>query len=353
MKVGLVDDSAFMRMVLRQILSAADDIDVAWEAADGDAAITCNAETAVDLIITDMEMPRCDGLQLLTRLKSGNVATECLIISSFHAQGGEKIIEAMRIGAAGFLPKSAIGDTVNLDDFRRRLIAWVRLFGEEPLKSVPYEHAPQLATVENTGALQSNADFLVIIGSAGSIGPLEEILQVCTDLEWPLIVAVHMPADMETTLINRIFKDVPSDKRPDIHLDNVPRSGGTVTFLRGGALSKLSHAGDEIAIQYRSADSGRDIFAPNIDDFLESCLAVGFLCDVVVLSGLCRDGVAGALLHRMNGGLLMVQDTAAAIAKSMPTAIAESGEAHVMATSQAMAEILARTYKRHKDARLL
>ena len=87
MKVGLVDDSAFMRMVLRQILSAADDIDVAWEAADGDAAITCNAETAVDLIITDMEMPRCDGLQLLTRLKSGNVATECLIISSFHAQG--------------------------------------------------------------------------------------------------------------------------------------------------------------------------------------------------------------------------------------------------------------------------
>ena len=75
MKVGLVDDSAFMRMVLRQILSAADDIDVAWEAADGDAAITCNAETAVDLIITDMEMPRCDGLQLLTRLKSGNVET--------------------------------------------------------------------------------------------------------------------------------------------------------------------------------------------------------------------------------------------------------------------------------------
>jgi chemotaxis response regulator CheB len=55
----------------------------------------------------------------------------------------------------------------------------------------------------------------------------------------------------------------------------------------------------------------------------------------------------------MNGGLLMVQDTATAIAKSMPAAVAESGEAHVMATSQAMAEILARTYKRHKDARLL
>ena len=90
MKIGLVDDSAFMRMVLRQIFSTVDDIEVLWEAPDGDVAIKRNIEVEVDLIIADMEMPRCDGLQLLTKLKSSDVATECLIISSFHAHGGEK-----------------------------------------------------------------------------------------------------------------------------------------------------------------------------------------------------------------------------------------------------------------------
>ena len=348
MKIGLVDDSAFMRMVLRQIFSTVDDIEVLWEAPDGDVAIKRNAEVEVDLIIADMEMPNCDGLHLLTKLKSSKVATECLIISSFHAYGGDKILEAMRIGAAGFLPKSEIGVTVNLEEFRNRLIAWVHLFSKEHLNKAPFENARGLSAGVDTAVLKSNADSLVIIGSAGSLGPLEEILNVCVDLERPLIVAVHMPTGLETKLISRIFRAIPLENRPNIHFDHVQCSGSAVTILRGGALSKLVKVDNEIRINYRSPNSQNDIFAPNIDDFLDSCLAIGFLCDVVVLSGLCRDGVAGALRHRMNGGLLLVQDTGTAVAKSMPAAAAKSGEATVVATSQAIAAILARTYKRTK-----
>ena len=345
MKIGLVDDSAFMRMVLRQIFSTVDDIEVLWEAPDGDVAIKRNIEVEVDLIIADMEMPRCDGLQLLTKLKSSDVATECLIISSFHAHGGEKILEAMRIGAAGFLPKSEIGVTVNLEEFRNRLIAWVHLFSQEHLNNAPYENARGLISGVGTDALKSNADFLVIIGSAGSLGPLEEILTVCIDLERPLIVAVHMPTGLETKLISRIFREIPLENRPTIHFDYVQSSGRAVTILRGGALSKLVRVNNKLRISYRSPNNQNDIFAPNIDDFLDSCLAIGFLCDVVVLSGLCRDGVAGALRHRMNGGLLLVQDTGTAIAKPMPAAATQSGEATIVATSHAMASIIAKTYK--------
>ena len=83
MKTGIVDDSGFMRLVLKKIISKNSELEFVWDASDGIEAIDKNVSNPADLIISDMEMPRMDGLELLKNLKANNSNAECIIAVSY------------------------------------------------------------------------------------------------------------------------------------------------------------------------------------------------------------------------------------------------------------------------------
>jgi DNA-binding NarL/FixJ family response regulator len=100
-RVLLVDDQALMRGGFRMILDAQPDITVVGEAGDGLKAVEEAQRLSPDVVIMDIRMPRCDGVEATRRLPRHRV----LILTTFHHD--EYVVEALRAGASGFLLKDA------------------------------------------------------------------------------------------------------------------------------------------------------------------------------------------------------------------------------------------------------
>jgi len=104
-RVLLADDQALVRAGFRLILDAEPDIEVVAEAADGEQAVACAAETNPDLVLMDIRMPTLDGIEATRRLLAGTNGIRVLMLTTFDLC--EYVVDAFRAGASGFLLKTA------------------------------------------------------------------------------------------------------------------------------------------------------------------------------------------------------------------------------------------------------
>ena len=102
----VVDDSAAIRKILQRVLRQTGmAIGTIYEAGDGQEAITLLETNRVDLILSDINMPRMDGLQLLASLKASAEWRHIPVIMITTEGGATKVGEAGRLGAAGYVRK--------------------------------------------------------------------------------------------------------------------------------------------------------------------------------------------------------------------------------------------------------
>jgi DNA-binding NarL/FixJ family response regulator len=99
----VVDDQVLVREGFRLILDREDDIDVVGEAGDGREAVALARELSPDVVLMDLNMPRCGGLEATRELMLDADPPRVLILTMFDAD--ENVYEAMRAGASGFLLK--------------------------------------------------------------------------------------------------------------------------------------------------------------------------------------------------------------------------------------------------------
>jgi two-component system chemotaxis response regulator CheB len=102
--VLIVDDSGFMRNIIKQILSVDEELEVTGEAEDGQVAIEKEKALKPEVILLDIEMPRLDGLAALKRLKLTSRA-KIVILSSVAQLGSPAALEARRLGAFDVIAK--------------------------------------------------------------------------------------------------------------------------------------------------------------------------------------------------------------------------------------------------------
>ncbi|MGW4640274.1 response regulator [Sphaerisporangium sp. NPDC004334] len=103
LRAVIADDQALVRTGFRMIL-AADGIEVAAEAADGDEAIAAVRRTRPDVVLMDIRMPRMDGLEATRRILAGGVEdTRVLILTTYDLD--HYVYAALAAGASGFLLK--------------------------------------------------------------------------------------------------------------------------------------------------------------------------------------------------------------------------------------------------------
>jgi two-component system, chemotaxis family, protein-glutamate methylesterase/glutaminase len=103
-RVLIVDDSGFMRNIVKQILVVDDELEVVGEAEDGLVALEREKALKPDVILLDIEMPKLDGLGALKRLKLTSKA-KVVILSSIAQLGSPAAIEARRVGAFDVIAK--------------------------------------------------------------------------------------------------------------------------------------------------------------------------------------------------------------------------------------------------------
>jgi DNA-binding NarL/FixJ family response regulator len=103
--VLLVDDQALLRMGMRLVLEATDDLTVVGEAGDGNAALTQVAALDPDVVLMDVRMPGMNGIDATARIITEHPRTRVLILTTFDLD--EYAFEGLRVGASGFLLKDA------------------------------------------------------------------------------------------------------------------------------------------------------------------------------------------------------------------------------------------------------
>ncbi|MGW3098648.1 response regulator transcription factor [Streptomyces sp. NPDC001102] len=109
-RVVVADDQTVVREGIVMLLGLLPGIEVVGSAGDGEEAVKLVAELAPDVVLMDLRMPRCDGVEATRRIREEHPGTQVVVLTTFADD--ESLFPALRAGARGYLTKDAGGDEI-------------------------------------------------------------------------------------------------------------------------------------------------------------------------------------------------------------------------------------------------
>ncbi len=328
MRVVVVDDSAFMRRAIRQMLESAGDIEVAGTASNGKEGLALVQQLRPDVVTLDIEMPEMDGLTALSRIMR-DCPTRVLMLSSLTTEGSRAALRALALGAADVLAKDTSQISLSITNIQEDLIARVRALGSRrrtarpPGPPGPAAGAgipTQAAPVFRPGQF----DVICIGSSTGGPPVLETILTALpATLNIPIVVAQHMPAIFTASLAQRLATMC---RLRVLHAtDRMPLERRTIYISPGGMhthIKKVGLARWELAVSHEPAAA---VYRPSVDALLASAaIAMGPRALGVVLTGMGNDGFEGGSQLHARGGVVLGQNEETCVVYGMPKALTEN-----------------------------
>lgn len=324
-RVLVVDDSAFMRKLIVEIISAEPDLEVAGYARNGEDALKKLQRLQVDVVTLDVEMPVMDGLETLKRIMAEK-PLPVVMLSSRTRQGSETTIQALALGAVDFVSKPAGPGAVDLHSIAQELVDKIRCAALAQLpapKRVPAA-APKRPLPTLPPAPTGAASKVVVIGSStGGPKAIEEVFaHIPANLPAGIVVVQHMPKDFTKSFAERLNTLFPFPVKE-------AETGDLVE--NGKALVAPGDYHLVITPERRVLLNQEDrvmFLRPAIDVTMESLPAVyGKNIIGVILTGMGRDGARGMAKIKEAGGITIAQDRATSVIYSMPKAVADEGNA--------------------------
>jgi two-component system, chemotaxis family, protein-glutamate methylesterase/glutaminase len=333
-RVLVADDSAFMRYVVSKELSADPSIQVVGTARDGLDALQKVSELEPDVVTMDLEMPRMDGLTALGRIMAEN-PVPVVLLSSLTQEGASVTIRGLEMGAADFVTKPSAVQAASSTETWQQLTAKVRaasrldarrLGGRHRMTPRPTEGAllahplaHQLVRHQEQPTKPAN---LVVVGT--STGGPRALFDVIPSLPKSLCAAVlvvqHMPPGFTRSLASRLNDVSALDVRE-------AEDGETIALgqalLAPGDFHMIVKRGGRIGLDRSPSIHG---VRPAVDLTFESAASVfGSRTVGVVLTGMGRDGTAGALSIKRAGGVVLAEDESSCVVYGMPRSVFEAG----------------------------
>ena len=300
-KVLIVDDSVFMRTIIRDMLTKDSSIEIVGTASNGVEALEKIRLLAPDLITLDIEMPVMNGIEVLKELQKQSKRPKILMLSTLTTKDADLTTQAIRLGADDFMLKPK--DIPHVREIGQELINKVKHIISLPSKPVARK------ALTNTAP----ADRVVLIGSSAGGPPMLDALlaELPADLPAGIIVTQHMPPGFTAPLaerFNRITQmPVKETETGDlIQTGKILLSKAGVHTVVSGALSEHNKKIGRIIHTNSPPLHG---VRPAVDKTFESAVTVyGKNIVSVTLSGMGNDAGAGALVIKEAGGKNLVCD---------------------------------------------
>lgn len=343
--VLIVDDSAFIRRVVRDVIEASPDFRVVGEAANGTEAIQAVQALDPDVVTMDIAMPGPSGLETLGRLMREYPRPVVMLSGQESVEGAELTIRALELGAVDFVRKPSSAAALDESTLQRRLLQALRsAAGVRVTPPAPLEESSPLRTPRPASALRmalllpvhgaAARHVIVIAASTGGPRALAELVPRLSLSPWAGVVIVqHMPEHFTAGLAQRLTELGP---RPVVETtDDALLMAGVVYVARGGRHTRVVR--DESGEPRLRHDDGPPVHAvrPAADPLFESAAAAfGGDATAVVLTGMGRDGAQGCGHIRRAGGMVIVQDPATCVVGGMGASVlAAAGADLVVALS--------------------
>ena len=296
-RVLIVDDSLFIRTILRDLLKDSPDIEIVGTAVNGIDALAKIADLKPDVVTLDIEMPRMNGLEVLEALRKERVRPKVIVLSTLTSRQADMTHRALRLGADDFMLKPR--DVPNVRGIERELIQKIK-----NLVSLP-------VIVRSSEVQKGKADAVVLIGSsAGGPPMLDAVLSALpADLPAAVVVTQHMPEGFTASLAERLNRVSPLPVRETANGDTLQT--GTVLIAKAGYHTILSgvYAGAQHTAGRVVHSTAPPLHAvrPAVDmTFTSAARVFGPRTVSVILSGMGSDGGEGMLALKNAGGSTMV-----------------------------------------------
>ncbi|HLX83557.1 MAG TPA: chemotaxis response regulator protein-glutamate methylesterase [Terriglobales bacterium] len=331
LRVLVVDDSAMVRQVMQAILctdrkilvSAASDPLIAWMKMQKEPP---------DVVITDLEMPRMDGLTFIRKIMAES-PTPVVVCSGLAARGTEMALRALEEGAVEVITKPKVGVRDFLHESAVTLLdaVWSAAAAQVTRRAMPAALPITRLTadavlprrVKPYGAGPSGR----VIAVGASTGGTEALRVFLTAMPVdcpPIVIVQHMPEGFTRAFAERLNNECAIDVKEAKHGDRL--HAGQASIAPGNFHMLVERAGTELALQVVDGPLVSR-HRPSVDVLFRSvAMSVGSKAIGVIMTGMGDDGAQGMLEMKEAGATNIAQDDASCVVFGMPKeAIARGG----------------------------
>lgn len=338
LRVLVVDDSAYVRKIFKQMLSRSPFIEVVGAARDGQEALEMVEQLQPDVVVCDLIMPVMDGVDFV-RQQMGRRALP-IVIASIANEGSEMVLAALDLGAVDFVQKPTALATEKIFEVSDELIGKVKAAASvrmAPLKTALARQYPAPAAL----VTQAKRVDVVVLGiSTGGPQALKYLIpQLPEDLAVPVLMVMHMPVgytEMYAQKLDEIARLKVSEAR-----EAEPLEAGSVLLAPAGRHLTLRRQPNGGIITHLSARPFDTPHRPSVDVLFQSAAEIfGSRALGVVMTGMGSDGKQGAAWIKSQGGLIFTEAEESCVVYGMPWSVAEAGLSDRSVPLEKMAEAI-------------
>jgi two-component system chemotaxis response regulator CheB len=337
--VLVVDDSAFMRKLVSEMVDGSGEFRVIGTARNGLEALKKIHTLDPDLVTLDIEMPELDGIGALGYIMSETPRPVVMLSGAASESGRDPAIRALELGAVDFVKKPGGPISLDLDRVRDRLIDALRASREVNLRGMPMlarrPHTLGAARPVAPGAAWATRAVAVAASTGGPRALADLIPSLRPDLDAAVLIVQHMPAGFTKSLAERLDLHSRLSVAEASHGERLVHN--RVYLAPGGQHMRVRVQGGVPVI---SLDSSPPVWGvrPSADPLFKSVAEVFGAASIgVVLTGMGRDGAEGLRAIHEAGGLGVAQDKATSIIYGMPHAALLAGGVDQVLPLQAIA----------------
>ncbi len=333
-RILIVDDSAYVRKVIRQMLSRSPFLEVVGIARDGKEALELAAELEPDVITCDLIMPELDGVGFIKAQMARKPVP--IVVVSVASESGELVLAALDAGAVDFVQKPTALATERVLEIADELIEKVKAAATS--RPAAGRESPVPAIARPPAA--RSVDIVVLGISTGGPQALKMLIpRLPAELAVPIAIVLHMPVGY-TELYARKLNEQSSLNVLEAQGGEIVTKGNVYLAPAGRHLTlQRSPSGDVVThLDVRPLDT---LYRPSVDQLFQSAADVyGSRVLGLVMTGMGSDGREGAAWIKAKGGTVLTESEASCVVYGMPRSVVEAGLSDGQVTLDRMADAL-------------
>lgn len=345
-KVLIVDDSAFMRKVIGDILSEDPSISVVGRARNGREALSLFDQLSPDVVTLDIEMPGMSGIEVLKSMMAKR-PLPIVMVSGLTKQGADITMQALDNGAVDFVTKPS--GTISLDmdkvgdELRKKVLEASKATIQRGAANLRPAAASPAAPAQRREPPR-HPELVAIASSTGGPVALQELIPALpANFPVPIMLVQHMPAGFTSSFAARL------NERSKLTVveaeDGMPVKKGMVVIAPGGYhliaekknMSLICRLTETAPV--RSVRPAADVLFASIAD------AVGGSVIALILTGMGKDGLDGTRALRAKGAYVMAEAKETCVIYGMPGAVIDAELADEVLPLYSIAASLVRVTK--------